>query len=429
MFKKALGIFMLGILLTGLSACGNGNETPQPTEPEPVIETVIIEQVPEPPVEPEPELSLPGKIAIVTNVRDFLEEEYISARYIQEKFGEEYVIHRTWPIQLIEEAERAITILSEIASIPDVRVLIINQAFVNTSAAVETFRAIRDDVLIVYISPSSLGRSRTFPSIDGDYYDVITRNADLILDTNRPMIGYHLVNQAKAMGAETIVHYSFTRHMVWPHLAARRDAIREASGKLGIEFVNVEADELCQFTETRRLPRQFLMEDTPDKIEEHGKNTAFFATSCSNQLVLIQQILEHGAINVQICCPSPFHAFPTALGIAATQSEALEHFSPAEIIEAIKKEVAAAGATGRIATSPLSDAMLFTYTAVEYGIRWMRGEVSKDEIDLEVLSQIMVDVIAEQTGVEGLGVQLARHEFDGEVFPNFILVVQDYLTF
>ena len=437
MFKKALGIFMFGILLTGLAACGNGNETPQPTEPEPVIETVIVEQVPEPPVEAEPEGLLPGRIAIVTNTFVQNPEEYISAQYILNKFGEEYVIHRTWPLMFMQEGEMMIEILQEIANDPDVRVLIINQAVENTNAAVEAFRERRDDVFVIYASPNDSRLARDHRRAEGNpqvilgHYNVIAENADLIFNTNRPTIGYHFVRQAVTMGAETIIHYSSSRHMAVPHLAARRDGIRDAAEAAGIAFHDLDSyDPLIERSDFVGLP--FFPGggwDVSKRVAEFGVNTAFFSTLCRHQLPILDRVFEYGAIYVQPCCPSPFHVFPVALGIAANQSEALEYFSPAEMIEAIRKEVIAADVTGRISTIPLPDGMLFTYTAVEYGIKWMRGEVSKEEIDLEVLSQIMVDVIAEQTGVEGLGVNLTKHEFEGNIFPNFILVTQDYLTF
>ena len=411
MFKKLFTILLLCILSANLTACG-GNETPQPTEPEPVIETVIVEQVPEPPVEAEPESLLPGKIAFVTSTIDGYEEDFRNASLAIHKLGREYTIHRTWPVMFTQERELMIEILQEIADDPEVRVLIINPAVTNTNAAVDAFRERRDDVFIVYISP---------------FYNTAP-NANLLLSTNRPKFGYHFVNQAIAMGAETIVHYSFPRHMEVPHLAARRDRIQAAAEAAGIPFHDLPTPDPA-FEGGMAVSQLFVSQDVPRRVAEFGENTAFFSTNCGQQIPLLTQILAYGAIYVMPCCPSPFHVFPTALGLAACQSEARDAFNPQEMIDHIREIVEAAGMTGRVSTFALSDSWLFTFAAVEYSIRWMRGEVSKDEIDLEILSQIMADVIAEQTGVEGLGVQLARHEFEGEVLSNSILVFQDYLTF
>ena len=435
MFKKLFTILLLCILSAYLTACG-GNETPQPTEPESVIETVIVEQVPEPPVEAEPEPLLPGKIAFVTMYRacGSGEEEYMAVRLAKAKYGEEYIIHRTWPIMFEQEGEMMITLLSEIAADPEVKVLILNWAVVNTNVAVDAFRALRDDVFIVYINPAEAGYSPAWVAHDGrhiaavNHYKITTRNADLIFNTNNATLGYRFVNQAIAMGAETIVHYSFPRHMEVPHLAARRDRIKAAAEAAGIPFHDLPTPDPME-EGGMAASQLFVSQDVPRQVARFGENTAFFSTNCGQQIPLLTQILAYGAIYVMPCCPSPFHAFPTTLGLAADQSEALDMFSTAEIIEVTSAAIAERGMTGRISNIPMSYITLPTLVATEYGIRWMRGEVPKDEIDLEVLSQIMADIIAEQTEREGLGVQLARHEFDGEVFSNFILISQDFLVY
>ena len=416
MFKKLFTILLLCILSANLTACG-GNETPQPTEPEPVIETVIVEQVPEPPVEPEPEPLLPGKIAFVTNTIDSNETEFRSVSLVIDKLGEEYTIHRTWPVRFTEESEIMIAILSDIAAIPEVRVLIINQAVVNTNAAVDAVRAIRDDIFIVYIAAAE------------NPMDVSLR-ADLALDVNNQALGYHFVNQAIAMGAETIVHYSFPRHMAVPHLAARRDLIQAAAEAAGIPFHDLPTPDPME-DGGMAASQLFVSQDVPRQVVRFGENTAFFSTNCGQNVPLLRQVLAYGAIYVMPCCPSPFHVFPTALGFASDQSEAMDMFSTIEIIEMTSAAIAERGMTGRISNFPGAPRQLFTAIAAEYGIRWMRGEVPQEQgqIDLDVLYQIMADILTEYTGMDGLGVQLVRREFDGETLRNHILVSQDFLVY
>jgi hypothetical protein len=156
MIKRAFCVLFSVMLLTGIMACEGDASLP---EPEPVPSPVYVPS-PAPMMEPELESEsdskekLSGKIAIVTNTVDGGDEEYRSAEHIQEKYGKDYVIHRTWPVNFSAEGEMMIQILQEIADDPDVKVLIINQAVMNTNAAVRRFRERRDDVFIVYCSPA-----------------------------------------------------------------------------------------------------------------------------------------------------------------------------------------------------------------------------------------------------------------------------------
>ena len=414
MFKKAVVLFGVVILLTGLAACGNGNETPQPTEPEPVV--------PEPPAA---ERLLPGKIAIVTNSREPNAEVFLSAVNAIAGYGEdyeEYFIHWPWPAQFFREGELMIRILQSIADDPEVKVLIINQAVSGTNAAVEAFRKRRDDVFVIYVNPFNVpgGRAEVDPHSVLNYYNVITGNADLVLGTNFVSAGERMVSQAKAMGAETFVHYSHVFSVAHPPSVRLRDDIKEACEMLGIKFMD-----LCM---SQRDHFYHLIQDIPRQIEAHGENTAFYANRYFSQH--LELVIRNGGIYVEPAGTSPFDYFPRAFRlIGHRHDDPSEMFSTSELLEAIKTAAATAGMTGRLSTFAMSDNALFTFAAVEYGIKWMRGEVSKEKIDLEVLRQIMVDVIAEQTGVEGLGVNLTKHEFEGVVFSNFILAVQDYLTF
>ena len=59
--------------------------------------------------------------------------------------------------------------------------------------------------------------------------------------------------------------------------------------------------------------QQFILEDVPRQVAEHGPDIALFSTNCAMQEPLIRQALEQGAIYPEQCCPSPYHAYPGAL--------------------------------------------------------------------------------------------------------------------
>jgi len=316
-----------------------------------------------------------------------------------------------------------ITVLQEIAADPEVRALIINQAVINTNAAVDQFMEMRDDVFIVYCTPAE------------NPPDVALR-ANLAINTNDPLIGVLIVEQAYAMGAEVFAHYSFPRHLSMATIAMRRENMIETAERLGIEFVDLTAPDP---TSDVGIPgtQQFIMEDVPRQVAELGVNTAFFATNCAMQVPLITRVIEYGAIYPQPCCPSPYHGFPAALGIEDSiptgdfdddGNEIMRLRSLPEVIEETRAELAARGVAGRLSTWPSPASMMWTTAATEYAILWINGEVDPYVIDMEVFERLCREFAYEMTGEE-IGVELNPFSFRGRVFYNYIMVVMDYLTY
>lgn len=61
--------------------------------------------------------------------------------------------------------------------------------------------------------------------------------------------------------------------------------------------------------------QQYILEDVPRKIEQYGKETAFFSTNVGMHEALIKSIYEGGALFPHPDTPSPFYCYPGALGI------------------------------------------------------------------------------------------------------------------
>jgi len=368
--------------------------------------------------------SFPGKIAIVTNDVSQSEEEFRSAEAIVAKYGEDKIVHRTWPTNFAVEGEQMITIVAQIAADPDVKALIINQAVIGTNAAVDRLLQDRDDVFIVYCSPAET------PA------DVAAR-ADLILNTNDLLRGQTIVEQAVAMGAETIAHYSFPRHMGVVMLAARRDIMRETAARLGVEFVELPAPDP---TGPDGIPgtQQFILEDVPRQVAELGKNTAFFATNCAMQTPLQTQVIETGAIYPEPCCPSPYHAFPGVLGIEdkvfdgsnmVDGEDKGRQRAVGEVVDAIRAELNSRGVGGRLATWPFPASMMWTNTGVEYAIKWLNGEAPQGkEVSYELLSDIMADYIGDLTGSR-YDVELNPFSIQGRSYQHYVLGIVESLVF
>jgi len=359
----------------------------------------------------------PGLIAIVTNTIDQNEEEFRSAEALVARFGEDRVIHRTWPVQFAAEAEMMRSILVDLASNLDVGAIIINQAVVNTNAAIDAVREIRgDDIFIAVANPAE------------DPRDVYAR-VDLALDVNNPAIGDVFVAQALAMGAEVIAHYSFPRHMAVASLAVRRDNMAAAAEAAGIRFVDLPAPDPM---EDGGMPatQLFISQDVGRQVAELGPNTVFFATNCGMQIPLLQQVLSYGAMYVQPCCPSPFHAFPQALGLAADQSEAMDMFSFAEMIELTSAAVAEAGLEGRLSNWGVPASMANTEVGFMYAVEWLNGRVSRDVgvIEVDVLTRLFADYNERLTGTR-LYAEFTPLQIGDDSFSTILVYLMPYLMY
>ena len=371
----------------------------------------------EPETPPVDDAPFPGIIAIVTNTIDQNEEEFRSAEALVNRFGADRVIHRTWPVYFAQEPEMMVTVLTEIASNLDVGAIVINQGVINTNAAIDAARDIRGDDLFIVVASAA-----------EDPRDVYAR-VDLSLDINNPGIPYFFVQQAIAMGAETIAHYSFPRHMSIPMLVARRDGIRAYAEAAGIRFVDLPSPDPME-EGGMAASQLFISQDVGRQVAELGPNTVFFSTNCGQQIPLLQQVLAYGAMYVQPCCPSPFHAFPQALGLAATQSEAVGAFSVAEIIELTREAVAEAGMTNRLSNWGLPGSMAYTTVGFMYAVEWLNGRVSRElgYVDEAVLLRLFADYAEEVIG-ERLYPVLTQLQIGADVFSTMYVIIMPYIVY
>ena len=414
--KKILALLLALLLVVGLVACGA--QTPAPAATPAPADTPAPAETPEPGEEPaETDEPFPGIIAIVTNTIDQNEEEFRSAEALVNRFGADKVIHRTWPVYFATEPEMMITLLTEIASDLDVGAIIINQGVVNTNAAIDAVREIRGDDIFIAVGSAA-----------EDPADVYAR-VDLSLDVNNPDIGALFVEQAVAMGAETIAHYSFPRHMAIPMLAARRDNMAAAAEAAGLRFVDLPSPDPME-EGGMAASQLFISQDVGRQVEELGENTVFFSTNCGQQIPLLQQVLAYGAMYVQPCCPSPFHAFPAALGLAAADGEAMDLFTAEEIIELTRVAAAEADMTGRLSNWAVPGSMAYTTVGFMYAVEWINGRVTREvgQVDEAVLLRLFEDYIEEKTG-ERLTPIMTQLQIGPDVFSTMYVVLFPYIVY
>jgi len=374
-----------------------------------------------------------GKIAIVTDDMHHHVSTYWAAYYLVQRLGSDKIIHRTWPYDFVQDSEEMIRILLEIAEDPEVKALVINRAVVGTYAAVDALLELRDDIFIVYCNTP-------------EFRTGVESKAHLHIDTNNELRGEAIIATAKAMGAEVFVHCSFPRHLAMTTFAARRNLMMAACEREGILFVDLSVPDP---TGPDGLPTTsmyfFDISEDYSKLEaEHGKSIALFATSCVMQAPLQRYIIQVGAIYPEPCCPSPYHAFPVVLEVmdrifdgsgmgvdADGEPQDKGRLRPvSDVVGDIRESIAARGATGRLATWPVPEEMMYTYAGMVYSTKWINGEVPRERgiIDYAAFKEICETYIYESTG-EHLGVELNPLSISGRSYNNFLLVLPDSIVF
>ncbi len=321
-----------------------------------------------------------------------------------DKYGEEKIIHKTWPDKFMEEQEQMVEIVSKLGEDPEIKAIVMNQAVPGCNAAIDKLLETRDDIFIVYCIPQENPAD-------------VTARANLVLIPDELGMGPAMARQAQKLGAKTFIHYSLPRHMSQVLFFKRYELIKEECEKIGLEFVNVTAPDPMSEIGLHGA-QELVLEDVPKMLDEYGKDTAIFTTNCALQVPLIKAITDNGGMYVQPCCPSPYHGFPAALGLSATTDTSI-----AGVIEQTRVALAEKNLLGRVSNWPLPASFMITTAGVEYAIKWINGEVQKDGIDEDVLKEVM-------EGYAEVSVQLTSFEDeDGTVYNNYLLFLMDHIIY
>lgn len=340
------------------------------------------------------------KIGIMTGTVAQNEEEFRKAESIQKLYGADRILVATYPERFMQEQETTISNMMAMASDPALKAIVFVQAVPGAAAAIDRVRQVRPDILFV------LG-------VPGEDPDMIAGKGDVILQTDDLARGAQIAQQAKKMGATTLVHYSFPRHMSYEMLSKRRTLMKEAAEKIGLRFVEQDAPDP---TGDAGAPgtQQFIMEDVPRKVAQFGANVAFFGTNCAMMEPMIRQTVANKAIFPVQCCPSPFHALPNALGIAVPSEKKAD---VAWILGEEKAKIAASGMSGRVATWPVPVNMMYMEAGVRYAMDYLDGKTN-GKADKARMTAIMEEIA-------GGKVTLTNYK----TYNNYYLYLSDFYEF
>ena len=345
------------------------------------------------------------KIGIMTSTVSQAEEEYRAAETMVAQYGEDQIIHLTFPDKATSEQETTISLAMSLAADPEVKAIVFNTAMEGTAAAMEKVREARPDMLLLAGVPSEAP-------------DVITAAADMVIHPDVANMGAQVAEAAAEMGAETVVHYSFSRHMAQPLNIARRDSMKAKCEELGLTFVEGTTPDPMSDAGVSAT-QQFILEDVPRMVAEYGENTAFFGTNAGQQEPLCKAIYEAGAIYPLPDNPSVFYAFPGALGIEVPETE---KGSVSYMQEAISAKLEEGGMAGRMGCWSVPMHTMFISCLVEYAIEYVNGDIT-ERADMDALYAIMEEFAGGEVSL-----RTYTDINSGVTYDNFFVFLGNFVT-
>jgi hypothetical protein len=260
----------------------------------------------------------------------------------------------------MDQQEVTITQIVALADDPLMKAIIVNQGVPGTAEAFKRVKEKRPDIILL------AGESHEDPL-------VIQGSADLAVSANFISRGYLIPWAAKQLGADTFVHISFPRHMSYESLGLRRQIFEAACADLGLKFVSVTAPDPTSDVGVAGA-QQYILEQTPQWIQQYGTNAAFFCTNDAHTEPLLKQLLVYGGMFVEADLPSPLMGYPGALGIDLT-AEAGDF--PA-ILKKVEEAVIEKGGAGRFGTWAFSYGFTVSAGLGEFAKRIIDGSASID---------------------------------------------------
>ena len=379
--KRFVSLLLALVMVLALTACGSASTTTAPAESEG-----------------------PGyKIGIVHGTASQGDEEIGAAMKMKEMYPD-IVVTATYPDNFSTETEQTIATVTNMASDPEVKAIVFVQAVPGATAAINKVRETRDDILFV------CGVAAEDPA-------VIAAAADVVMLVDEISMGTSVIDQAAAQGAKTFIHVSFERHLGYATIAARQALFKERCAELGIEYVEQTAPDP---TGDAGVPgaQAWITENIAPIVDKYGKDTAFFSTNCSLQVPLIQQVAQLGAIYPVQCCPSPYHAYPSAFNIDTAGHEGDIDY----LKDQIAAKVAEYGNSGRMSTWPVSINMTMIEAGFNYAHKWVKGEIT-ERCDADAL-------LAEIQAVGGEGMEISCYSDANGTLDNFFMInCVEYLNF
>ena len=346
------------------------------------------------------------KIALMTATVTQGEESYRAAEMVAEKYPDR-IVHVTFPDNFTTEQEAALSTILSVGSDPDVKALVIAGTPAGFAGMIDKLKEQRPDMLVWAGSPS-------------DDASVIAASADVVFNIDIPTQGIQLADAAYKMGAKTIVHYSFPRHMSVELLLQRRNSMEARAKELGMTFVDGTTPDPTSDAGTTGT-QQFIIEDVPKMIATYGKDTAFFGTNQAQVEPMIKTVLENGGIFLMPNDPSPFIGYPSALGIEIAE----EHQGDvAYMNEKISEKLKEMGASGRAGNWEYSLQLLNLQAGAAYADACIQEKAGEMKYDEALFQKTLQEVAG-----ENVSIQAYVDSSTGKALENYRIILADFMVY
>lgn len=346
------------------------------------------------------------KVGFIMGSESYCPEENALVNQITELYGSEKIVSAVYSDDYAGNPSLIETVANQVIQDEKIKVIIFDRAVLGTATAIEKVKEERDDIYIVCIGT------------DEDI-NVISDLADLVINVDEVALGKSAVEQAKEMGAEVFVHYTYNRHIGYPNVARRMEAIEQKCKDVDIEFVLASSVDPLSSNGISGA-NQYIIEDAVRKQKEYtGKKIAYFSTESVVQRALIETSIKHNTILPVQVYPSPFVGFPDVLEIDLNSKQ----FDTPTLLEAIKEKVVEKGNEGNMATWSVSAPKLMLNAAFAYALEHVNN--SWDAIDKDKI----IDVFNKKSGENNI-VDVAQFtNDDGKILENVFVVSDNEYNF
>lgn len=400
--KKFVALMLTIVMMFGLVACSNSPATTPEVSSETSSESQsekAPEKAPEAVSEEEP-----WKIGIMTSSVSQGEESFRCAEKIVAEYGEEHVVVKLFPDNFTTEQETTISNAMSLASDPDMKVIIFCQGLIGTAAACQKIKEARPDIVIIIGSYN-------------EAVETLTECCDIFYREDMNAMGEQLVARAIETGCDTIVHYSFPRHLANAPMAQRLELMKELAKEAGIEVVEIATPDPS--SDGAASTQQFVLEDVPRQIERYGANTMFFGTNTAQLEPMIKACVE-GKAYYYPSVESVFTAYPAALGLSVP---AESQWDVDYYVNAIKEKLVEAECEGHMGCWLVPVESFWMNSAALYAVKYCQGETNGVKMDYDLFFKCMTEAAG--------GKEISyRNITEGDVtYENGFFIAESYEIF